>query len=185
MPKKKRKSQQSARRVSDPLAALKDSDSPAARRINDVIARIGNPESVLEHIQRAGAEYWIAPKALDRQGNTVDKACLVVPFEGLIQAEIEHLNAGGQFGDLLGKKKPAGAGRGASGSGGESVRNALKGIRKITEVAKAAADKTKEQQKTNGWDASKSEPISIVDKRRVKIEDIDADDKLAPPENAD
>lgn len=145
--KKKRKSVAKPKDPFDLLAALSQKEGAAANRINEVIQRVSKPETVLEHIQRTGAQYWVCPTGLDAQGNSIGRPCLVVPWDDLIRSELEHLRAGGQFGDVLGKNTPKQVTQPKMdmadviqnfGKMGESIKKAAPAMKKITDALAAA-----------------------------------------------
>ena len=96
MAKKKRKSggKGNAQRRNPLAEVLGTADAAEAQdRVTATINRmLVPPENVLGHLQRVKAPFWIAPFAIDELGEPYHRACVVIPFDDLVSAEIAALS---------------------------------------------------------------------------------------------
>ncbi|AHN84087.1 hypothetical protein GJ25_gp076 [Mycobacterium phage Hawkeye] len=73
----------------------------SAARVSEVVQRmLRPPESVIAHLTRVDAPFWVAPYAVDADGGSYARPCLVVPYDDLVAAELKHITAGGETSDV-------------------------------------------------------------------------------------
>lgn len=78
-----------------PLGPSKAEREQSAARVTKVIQNmLKPPETVLSHLTRVGAEFWVAPMGVDSEGKHYARPCLVVPYDDLISKELAHISSG-------------------------------------------------------------------------------------------
>ena len=78
-----------------PLGPSKAEREQSAARVTKVIQNmLKPPETVLSHLTRVGAEFWVAPFGIDSEGKQYARPCLVVPYDELVCKELAHISSG-------------------------------------------------------------------------------------------
>ncbi|AER49820.1 hypothetical protein NOVA_67 [Mycobacterium phage Nova] len=152
----------------NPLKLVGGGEDSAARVTKVIQNMLKPPETVLAHIQRVGAPFWVAPFGVSQEGEQYARPCLVVPYDDLISAELAHLAAGGELAETYteeARKASLAAARSVAGAQPKSDLDPTAILAQIKEM----------QQQVHGAQsrvadtASKIEPTELSDEERDEL----------------
>jgi hypothetical protein len=131
--KAKKKAKTAKKDLSDmnnPLASMNRDASKA--RINDFIQRVSKPETLIDHIQRIGVQYWIAGSVAGQDGVHIIGEHLVIPWKELMDKEYEHIKAGGLIANAPKRRNP---------SSQPDFRSIGPALKKLTQAVQKASER--------------------------------------------